>query len=66
VFGKKFLEVFFGDTYVDILVHLNGNADSVAFSDAKAARKRNVIFKMIFFHGFLQQLYDLGRALEMA
>ena len=63
---KKFSEIFSRHAYVNIVVYLHGNTDSVALSDAEAAGKHYLIVDMMFFYGFLEKLYDISRTLEVA
>jgi hypothetical protein len=51
---------------VNIIIYLNGNADAVALSDAKATGKHDLIANMMFLHGALKKLYNILRALEVA
>ena len=37
--------------------------DEVTLADTKTTGKRNLVFKMIFFYGFLQKLDNFGRTL---
>jgi hypothetical protein len=50
---------------VDIIVHLNGHADAVAFSDAETADQRDFISEIVFFDRILQKLDDFRRTFQM-
>ena len=66
VFVEEFSEVFPCNTYVDVVVYLYGNTDTVAFSDTEAAGKHYVVRKGMLLYCFFQKLYYILRALEMA
>ena len=66
MFFEKFLEVFACDAGMNVIIHLYGYADTVAFSDAEAAGKHDLILNMMFLYGFFKKLYNIGRALEVA
>jgi hypothetical protein len=51
---------------VNIVVDLHRYPFAVAFAHAKAPHENNVPVEVIFFYGFLHQLYDLLRALQVA
>ena len=66
VLEEKFSEIFSCNAYVDIVVYLNGNAFAVAFSNAEATGKHDVVFDIVFLDCSLEKLYDILRALKMA
>ena len=66
VLVEEFLEILSRYTDVNIVVYLNGNAYSIAFSNAKATRKNNLVFKMIFGDGAFKKLHYLLRSFKMA
>ena len=63
---EEFTEIHGRNTGIDFIVHLNGNADGIAFSKTEASGERNFIFKMVLFYGFLHAPYDFWRTFEMA
>ena len=65
MFCEKFLEIFLCDTGMYLIVNLYGNTDTVAFTDAEAARKRDIVTYARFLYGFLQKFHDLGRPLQI-
>ena len=62
---EKFSEVLSCDTNVNVIVYLDGNADAVALSNAKAAGKNDLILDMMLRYRLLKKLYNILRALEM-
>jgi len=48
IFGEEIPEIIAGDADVDVVVHLNGYADTVALADAKASHQHHFVFQMIF------------------
>ena len=60
---KEFLEVLLCNAYVNIIINLYCYANAVTLADTKTTGKRNLVFKMIFFYGFLQKLYNFRRTL---
>ena len=65
IFLEKFSEVFSCHTNVNIIIHLYCNTYTVALSYTEAAGEHNVILDMIVTHCFLEELYNILRALEM-
>ena len=63
---EEFLEILSRYTDVDIVVYLNGNADSVAFTYAKAAGKNDIVVYLMLCNCLLKKLNDLLGALKMA
>ncbi len=66
MFRKKFLKIFLCDSRIDLVIDLDGNSDAITFTDAKAARKRNLIAYSGFLNGILQKLHYFRRALQIA
>ena len=66
MFRKEFLKILSGDTDVNIIVHLYGNTDSVALSDAEATGKHDLVLYVMILHVFFKELHDILRALEVA
>ena len=66
VLFKELSEILRGDAHVNIVVDLYGNTNSVAFSNAEAARKDHLVLDVILGNCVFKQLNDLGRSLEMA
>ena len=60
---KELLEVFTRNSNVNIVIDLNGNANSVALSYAKAAVEYNIVLDMMLSDRVLQHFYNLLRAL---
>ena len=50
---------------MNIVVYLHGNADTVAFSNTKAAREHDIVLDMILLNCLLEKLYDILRSLKM-
>lgn len=63
---EELLEVFTRNSDVNIIVDLNGNADSVALSDAKAAVEDNLVLDVMLGDRLLEHSYNLLRALQKA
>ena len=63
---EELLEVFTRNSDVNIIVDLNGNADSVALSDAKAAGEDNLVLDVMLGDRLLEHSYNLLRALQKA
>jgi hypothetical protein len=63
IFVKKLFEILSGHANVHLVVHLNGNAHTVAFSDAKASGQHHLVFKTVLFKRLLKQLDDVLGAL---
>ena len=63
---EKFSEIFSRHAYVNVIIYLYGNTDSVALPDAKATGKHDLIDDMMFFNGFFKKLHNILRALEVA
>ena len=58
IFLKEFSEIFGSYADVNLIVYLNGDSNAVAFSDAKATRKRYlVILDMMLGKRALEKLY---------
>ena len=53
VFLEKFSEIFAGDTDVNVVVNLNGDADAVALTDAEAAGEHDLVLQMVFLYRVL-------------
>ena len=51
---------------MDILIDLNGDPCSVAFTDTEAADKGHFFLQLMFADSILKQLHNFGRALQMA
>ena len=66
MFRKEFSEILSGDTDVNIIVHLYGNTDSIALSDAETAGKYHLVFQVMILHGFFKKRYYIGRAFQIA
>lgn len=49
-----------------VVIHLNCYTDAVAFSDTEAAYEGDILFEMVFFNGFLEQVNYFGRSFYMA
>ena len=62
---EKFSEILSRHAYVNIIVDLHGNADSVAFTYAEASREDYFFFDMVLSDRILEQPNDLRRALKM-
>lgn len=63
---KELLEALLCNACINVIVHLNGNTDAVAFSDAEAACKGHIILEMMLGYSILKQLHDFGRAFDVA
>ena len=63
---EKLSEILSRHAYVNIIVDLYGNPDTVALSDAEATGKHHLVVQMMFLHGFLEKLHDILGALEVA
>ena len=59
------MEGFGRYTSVDIVIHGNGHADTVAPASAEAAGQSNFVLEMILGDGLLKQANQRFRALEM-
>ena len=66
VFSKKFSEIFFCYTYVNVVVYLNGNTYAVTLSDTEAAGKDYLVLKVIFLYCLFEEIYYILRALKVA
>ena len=51
---------------MNIIIDLNGYTNAITLADAKASGKCNFVFKMMFFNGFLKELNNFGRTLQVA
>ena len=49
---EKFSEIFSRHAYVNVIVYLYGNTDSVALSDTEATGKYDLILNVMILHGF--------------
>ena len=66
VLEEKFSEILSCNAYVNVIVYLNGNTFTVAFSDAETTGKHDVVFDIILLDRSLEKFYDILRALKMA
>ena len=66
MFVKKLFEILFGDTNVDVVIHLNGNTLTVALTNAEASGQNDLIREPVLGHGILQHFHYIGRTLNMA
>ena len=57
---EKFFEILFCYADVNIIINLNCYTNTITLADAKASGKCNFVFKMMFFNGFLKELYNFG------
>ena len=62
---KEISEILPCDAHMDVVIHLNGHAYTVAFPDAEASAKDNIILQMMLCYGILQKLYNFRRAFEV-
>ena len=62
---KELSEVLSGNAYVNVIIYLNGNSDTVALSDAEATGKYDLVFEMMFFNSILHKFHDILRALQV-
>ena len=63
---KELSEVLSGNANVNVIIHLNGNSDTVALSDAEATGKHNLVLKMMFLNSILHKFHNILRALQVA
>ena len=63
---EKFSEILSRYSNVNIVVNLNGNANSVTFSDTEASGKDYVVLNVMLRNSGLKHFYYGFRALEMA
>ena len=66
VLEEKFSEILSCNAYVNVIVYLNGNTFTVAFSDAETTGKHDVVFDIILLDRSLEKFNDILRALKMA
>jgi hypothetical protein len=62
---KEGIEASDRNTGINVVVHLNGNAFPIAFSNAKASGKHDLVLQRVFFDCLFHQLHDLVRAFDM-
>lgn len=65
MFAEKFAEIVGRDTNKNLSVDLDRDTDPIAPTKTEIAGKRNGFFKVIVFQVFPEELYDLGRTLQM-
>ena len=63
---EKFSEILSRNADMDIIVNLYSNANAVALADAEATGKHNLVFYVMFFNGFFEQLNYILRSFEVA
>jgi hypothetical protein len=63
VLVKKFFEIFFGDAGMNLIIHLQSYAQTIAFADAKTAGKGDLLLQAMLGNALLEQFNDFGRAL---
>ena len=66
VFIKKFSEIFFCYTYVNVVVYLHGNTDAVALSDTEAAGKDYLVLEVIFLYCLFEETDYILRSFKVA
>ena len=66
VLTEKFSEILTRDTYVNLVVYLNGNAYTVTLADTEAAGKHDLFGESVFRNGAFKKLYYVLRSFKVA